>query len=112
MRRLAVLALVLALPACGPDRGAEQRAFLASLAGRPELSAVQALGAPDRTYEVGGVRFLVYDRRRVVATPGGPFVGGCELTLTAAGGSVQSWTMRGTLCSAETGGDWLAFGMP
>ncbi|MBV9749209.1 MAG: hypothetical protein JO157_10370 [Acetobacteraceae bacterium] len=112
MRRLAVLALVLALSACGPDRGAEQRAFLASLVGRPESSAVQALGVPDRTYEASGVRFLAYDQQRVVAARGGPFVGGCELTLTVAGDRVQSWTMRGTVCSAGTGGDWLAFGMP
>ena len=111
MRRLAVLALILALPACGPDRGAERRAFLASLVGRPEASAVQALGIPDRTYETGGVRFLAYDERRLAAVPGGTLVGDCEMTLVVAGGRVQSWTMRGNLCSAGTAGGWLAFGM-
>jgi len=111
MRRLAVLALVLAVPACGPNRGAERRAFLASLVGRPEASAVQALGVPDRTYETGGVRFLAYDERRFEAIPGGTFLGGCEMTLAVAGGRVQSWTMRGTLCAAGTAGGWVAFGM-
>ncbi len=112
MRRLAVLVLVLALPACGPNRGVQQRAFLASLVGRPEASAVQALGIPDRTYEAGGFRFLAYNERRLEPGPGGTVVGGCELTLAVAGGRVQSWTMRGTLCSAGTADDWLAFGIP
>ena len=112
MRRLALLALVMALPACGPDRGVQQRAFLASLVGRPEASAVQALGIPDRTYEAGGVRFLAYDDRRFEASPSGTSIDGCEMTLALARGVVQSWTMHGTLCSAGTADGWLAFGMP
>ncbi len=110
MRRLAVLALILALPACGPDLGTARRAFVASLVGRPEASAVQALGIPDRTYEAGGVEFLAYDERRLAAIPGGTFVGGCETTLAVTDGRVQSWTMRGNLCAVGSAGGWVAFG--
>ncbi len=91
MRRLVVIAILLALPACGVDRGAARRAFVSSLVGRPEASAVQALGIPDRTYEAGGVKFLAYNDRRLVAVPGrATIIGGCETTLALADGRVQS----------------------
>jgi hypothetical protein len=108
MRRIAVLLLALALPACA-DRGAQRRAFLTALVGQSEAGAVQRLGIPDRTYETGGVKFLAYDEGRVAVASGGSLPG-CEMTLAVAGDRVQSWTLRGSFCTPGNGDGWLAFG--
>jgi hypothetical protein len=121
MRKIVLIALALALSACAVNPGVQRRAFLASLIGQPEAAAVHALGVPARTYQTGGIKFLAYDERRAAVIPGGPFFGGygyfgaglgsyynafppeviernCETTLEVAGGIVQSWSLRGTLC--------------
>lgn len=117
MRTLALLALIVALSAC-TDYAAQRRAFLASLVGQPEATAVRALGVPTRTYQAGGTRFLAYDQQRTDVIPSGPFFGGwgyfgggyyspfppeivlqsCETTLEVSGGVVRAWNLRGTLC--------------
>lgn len=107
VHRIVPLLLALALPACA-DQGAERRAVLASLIGQSEAGVVQRLGLPSRTYEAGGAKVLAYDEGRI-ATPGGPLPG-CEMTLAVAGGRVQSWTLRGSYCTAGNGDGWLAFG--
>ncbi len=117
MRKIVLLAFALTLASC-VDPGAQRRAFLASLIGQPEAVAVQTLGVPTRTYQAGGTKFLAYDQRRVDVLPGGPFYGGygygwggyyggfppaviergCEMTLEVVGGTVRSWSLRGTVC--------------
>lgn len=107
MHRIAAVLLSLALVACA-DHGAERRAFLTSLVGQSEAGVVQRLGLPDRTYEADGVKFLAYDEGRIPAS--GRKLPECEMTLTLAGGRVQSWTLRGPFCAAGNGDGWLAFG--
>lgn len=113
MRKITLVALALALSACGVNPGVQRRAFLASLIGQPEATAVHALGVPARTYQTGGVKFLAYEERRAAVIPGRTFLGpygyydafspeiierGCETTLEVAGGIVRSWNLRGMLC--------------
>lgn len=130
----AALALVLAfgLGACAfPTREAYD-AQMAALVGRSEAELVGALGVPVRTHEAGGLRFLEYERRRVVGTPaggagfgrfgypygygygagfgyGGTFVDTreCSTTFTLRGGRVERFSRRGDDCRAYPSGGAL-----
>ena len=125
-RRGAVAASVLALglSSCAfPTREAFD-AQMAAFVGRSEAELVAALGVPDRTHEAGGMRFLEYERRRVVGTPtgtagfgrfgrpwgygfgyGGTFVDTreCDTTFTLRGGRVERFSRRGNDCRAYPG---------
>lgn len=126
-RRGAVAASALALGLCScavPTREAFD-AQMAAFVGRSEAELVSALGVPDRTHEAGGLRFLEYERRRLVGTPagtaagfgrfgwpygyglgyGGTFVDTreCDTTFTLRGGRVERFSRRGNDCRAYPG---------
>jgi len=128
VRRGALAASVLALGLCScafPTREAFD-AQMAAFIGRPEAELVATLGVPNRTYEVGGLRFLEYERRRIIGTPAGgagfgrfgwPYgygygigYGGtyvdtreCDTTFTLRGGRVERFSRRGNDCRAYPG---------
>ena len=91
-----------------------RRSELTQWVGRPEIELAAAMGAPNRTYDAGGMKFLTYEERRVEVVPGsydgfGPFwYGGgfppttttlvCDTTFTVAGGVVRAFSLRGNAC--------------
>ncbi len=97
---------------------AQRRADLCQWVGRPETDLVQAMGAPARSYETGGIKVLTYEDSRVDIIPGtsyypgyGPYWTGagaglppqavnlrCDTNFTIAGGLVKSFTQRGNAC--------------
>ena len=117
MRRvIGVLGLVALVVGC-TDRLAVRQAELAQWVGRPETDLVGLLGAPSRTYEAGGMKFLTFEDRRVETIPGSPlyyqpgpfgYGGGgippstmfltCDTTFTIAGGVVRAFSLRGNAC--------------
>ena len=123
MRRIAALAILALLAACGPTRQ-ERQAELNRLVGQPESAVVSQLGLPSRVYETGGIRFIAYEERRVGYAPGyvgyGPWgygpggLGGwysagyigfpptvervCETTFEVSGGIVRQVALRGLGC--------------
>lgn len=121
---VAASALALGLSSCAfPTREAFDTQ-MAAFVGRSEAELVAALGVPDRTHEAGGLRFLEYERRRVVGTPagtagfgrfgwpygygfgyGGTFVDTreCNTTFTLRGGRVERFSRRGNDCRAYPG---------
>ena len=111
---MAVLGMV-ALAGCAT--GISRQQVLQSLVGRPESDALRTLGAPNRTIQANGNRFLAYDERYVdyvpalpaygpfgpfgfgyVGAPSLPVVRACETTLEVTAGRVASWTLRGNAC--------------
>jgi hypothetical protein len=72
MRRVLMIAMLTALTGC-VNLLAERRAELAHWVGQPETALVGAMGAPTRTYETGGMKFLTYEDRRVEIIPGTPY---------------------------------------
>lgn len=115
--RHALLLPLLALSACAIGPSIDER--LSAFVGRSELELVSTLGAPSRSYDTGGQRFLSYEEQRTVAVPGG-FVGGpwgyrrglyggfsttayapvqCDVTFGLREGRVVSYTYRGEGCS-------------
>lgn len=129
---LAAAILALGLSACAVPTREAFDAQMASFIGRTEAELVSALGVPGRVHEAGGLRFLEYERRRLVGTPagpvgfgrfGGPFGWGygpgygygygyggtyintreCETTFTIRDGRVASFSRRGNDCRAYPG---------
>lgn len=120
MRRIAFLFL-LATAGCVSE-AARRGAELAGTVGLSETDLVRRFGVPNRTYDVGGHRFLDYDDRHLVTFPGfatygagfgrfgGPGFGafdyvppevverGCDTTFELAGGRVLGWALRGRAC--------------
>lgn len=115
MRRVLMIAMLTALAGC-VNLLAERRAELAQWVGQPETALVGAMGAPTRTYETGGMKFLTYEDRRVEIIPGTPYYFGpgpfwygggfppealtevCDTTFTIAGGVVRAFSLRGNAC--------------
>jgi hypothetical protein len=115
--RLVLLAGLAALVAGCVDVGAQRQAELTQWVGRPEAELVGAMGAPSRSYETVGMKFLTYEDRRVEMVPAsplygpGPFVYGrgfglpptaytlvCDTTFTVADGVVRAFSLRGNAC--------------
>jgi hypothetical protein len=116
MTRPIMLAAPLLLAACAQPSTAAFDARMGSLVGEPEVAVIQALGVPTRSTEAGGLRFIEYERRRVVGTSapvtwrwGSPFAGGfietrdCRLTFTLHEGRVERFDRRGNDCLALPG---------
>ena len=115
MRRVLMIAMLTALTGC-VNLLAQRRAELAHWVGQPETALVGAMGAPTRTYETGGMKFLTYEDRRVEIIPGTPYYFGpgpfwygggfppeaitevCNTTFTIAGGVVRAFSLRGNAC--------------
>ena len=115
MRRVYAAAMLVALAGCANGL-AERRAELSQWVGQPETMLLGAMGAPSRTYETSGMKFLTYEDRRVEVVPGSPsyfgpgpfwFGGGfppeavtllCDTTFTVAGGVVRAFSLRGNAC--------------
>ncbi|HYZ62615.1 MAG TPA: hypothetical protein VE650_09180 [Acetobacteraceae bacterium] len=102
MKTFAALACVAALAGC--NEWQQRRAALDGLLGQSETDLVRQLGAPTRTFEARGHRFLAYDVRAVTAVPGGygfaPSVAewSCEATFEVVNARVWSWSLRGYAC--------------
>jgi hypothetical protein len=75
MRNLSALAVAALLAGCA-DRGPSYFDQLNMLVGRPEVEAVQALGAPDRVFDSDGARFLGWTSIRTRVIPGAYWPGG------------------------------------
>ncbi|HEY0182894.1 MAG TPA: hypothetical protein VGC09_08820 [Rhodopila sp.] len=120
MRRFHLVVLLGLVAGCTNELAARQ-AQLAQWVGRPETDLVGLMGAPTRTYEAGGMKFLTYDDRRVEIVPGSPYFvpgpfgpgpfwyggGGfpptamtleCNTTFTVAEGVVRAYSLRGNAC--------------
>src|ERR1700754_3051821 len=94
---------------------ATRQAELAHWVGQPEAQLVGAMGAPNRSYESGGVKFLTYEDVYVQQGPVGPYYFGpgpaaptgfggqvyrtvCDTTFTVAEGLVKGFSLRGNGC--------------
>jgi hypothetical protein len=96
---------------------AQRQAELSQWIGKPETMLVGAMGAPTRTYDTDGMKFLTYEDQRVEYVPGAPgfygagpfwYGGGgfppevvtstCMTTFTIAKGIVQAFSLRGNAC--------------
>jgi hypothetical protein len=94
---------------------AERQAELAHWIGQPETQLVAAMGAPNRSYDSGGIKFLTYEDVYVQDGPSGPYYFGpdpaalpgysglryttvCDTTFTVANGIVQAFSFRGDGC--------------
>jgi hypothetical protein len=115
MRRLCLLLGTIALAAC-TNGLAERQAELAMWVGKPETDLLGIMGAPTRSYDAGGMKFLTYEDRRVEIVPSspyyfgpGPFLYGggfpptattlvCDTTFTVAQGVVRAFSLRGNAC--------------
>jgi len=98
------------------DGLAVRQAQLAQWVGRPETDLVGMMGAPSRSYEAGGMKFLTWEDWRVEIVPGAPYgfgpwpygYGGgfppttqtlvCDTTFTIGGGVVRAFSLRGNAC--------------
>jgi hypothetical protein len=87
---LAVVALAFVLAGCATTENYER--ILQSWVGRTELDLVRAWGAPQRTYETGGSKFLVYSSGRNVYIAGTP----PAYTTTIVGGTAYTSRIGGT----------------
>jgi hypothetical protein len=115
MRRTTLLLLGGLLAGC-VNQLAVREARLGQLVGQPEAVLIQQLGVPDKTYEIGGAKYLAYREQRVDIVPsypsyppyfGGWYGGGfppqainlvCETTFQLVEGTVKSFTLRGNGC--------------
>ncbi len=94
---------------------AERQAELSHWVGQPETQLVAALGAPNRSYDSGGMKFLTYEDVYVQEGPPGPYYFGpgpaaptgfgglryttvCDTTFTVADGTVKAFSFRGNGC--------------
>jgi hypothetical protein len=94
---------------------AARQAELTQWVGRPETELLGTMGAPTRSYDAGGMKFLTYEDRRVEIVPGAPFYGPgpfgygdgfpptattlvCNTTFTVASGVVRAFSLRGNAC--------------
>jgi hypothetical protein len=111
-RAFIVVAGMLCLAGCVVPTQAAFDAQMNAFLGRPEVEVIVALGVPTRSTEAGGLRFIEYERRRVVGWPGrnlywGSFYSGdyvetreCRLTFTLRDGRVVHFDSRGNDCAA------------
>ena len=115
MRRLVVIAASGLIAGC-VNQIAVRQEELTRWVGRPEAELVQAMGAPNRSYETGGMKFLTYEERRVEIVPGSPYYAGpgafwygggfpptavnlaCDTTFSIGGGVVRAFSLRGNAC--------------
>jgi hypothetical protein len=114
MRWLWVVLVAGSLSGCGNGL-AERQAELTQWIGQPEVHLVAALGAPDRVYDSGGMKFVTYEQVYVQHGPAGPYYFGpgpaapsgfwgepttsvCYTTFTVAGGVVRAFSLRGSGC--------------
>jgi hypothetical protein len=113
--RQAVLAALL-LAACTPSPSPRRIAAMQAFVGQSEVTVVQAMGVPTRSFEADGHRFLAYDERRVVlmtpapgpgwwgppymwqSTPPYAYETGCETTFDVVSGIVRAFSLRGPDC--------------
>jgi hypothetical protein len=119
-----VAGLVVLLAGCAAVTVAGYEKMLDSWVGADEVDLVRAWGAPDRTYEAEGRRFVAYASRRQVHYAGAPLTthvtvvngmartvttGGtpgwseeraCITTFEIDGNRVVSWSHRGDDCRA------------
>jgi len=94
---------------------AERQAELSRWVGQPEAQLVAAMGAPNRVYDSGAVRFLTYEEVQFEQGPSGPYYFGpgpaaptgysgaiyrtvCDTTFTVAEGTVKGFSLRGNGC--------------
>lgn len=93
-----------------------RRNELAQWIGQPEVQLLAAMGAPNRTYDSGGMKFLTYEEVHLTQVPVGPVYSGpdyfgswpetawgtsrsvCDTTFTVAGGVVRAFSLRGDGC--------------
>jgi hypothetical protein len=111
-RGFIVVVVMLYLPGCVVPTQAAFDARMSAFLGRPEVEVIVALGVPTRSTEAGGLRFIEYERRRVVGRPAGnwywgsPYFGDyvetreCRLTFTLRDGHVVHFDSRGNDCIA------------
>ena len=115
MRRPTVLLLIVLLAGC-TNGAAVRQSELSHWVGRPETELAAAMGAPNRSYDAGGMKFLTYEERRIEIVPGDGFEPGfgwfgygggfppaattlvCDTTFTVAGGVVRGFSFRGNAC--------------
>jgi hypothetical protein len=115
MRRALLLLLTGLLIGCTNQLAARQ-AYLSRFVGQSEATVVQEMGVPNRTYSVGGEKYLAYEEHRVDLVPGfpsySPFFTGwygagfppqvidlrCETTFVLTDATVRSFTLRGNAC--------------
>ena len=110
MRGFIIVAVMLCLAGCVVPTRAAFNAQMSAFIGRPEVDVIMAFGVPTRSAEAGGLRFIEYDRRRVVSWPGNNWYWGspyfvdyvetreCRLTFTLRDGSVVHFDSRGNDC--------------
>jgi hypothetical protein len=116
MTRPIILAAPVLLAACAVPSTAAFDTRMQALIGQPEVAVIEALGVPTRSTEAGGLRFVEYERRRVVGSPApatwrwcSPFAGhfvetrDCRLTFTLREGRVERCDRRGNDCVALPG---------
>ncbi|MDQ2762256.1 MAG: hypothetical protein M3Y22_01805 [Pseudomonadota bacterium] len=113
--RFAPLLALLGLLACCSNRLAARQAELSRWVGQPETELVGIMGAPTRSYDSGGMKFLTYEESRVEIVPACPYFGPgpfwygggfpptvtnlvCDTTFTVAGGIVRAFSLRGNAC--------------
>lgn len=95
---------------------ANRQAQLSMWVGKPEVELVGIMGAPSRTYETAGMKFLTYEERHVEIVPSTPYTFGpgpfwygggfpptattlvCDTTFTIAAGVVRAYSLRGNAC--------------
>lgn len=115
MRHCLVLLLAGALTGCTSGI-AERQVELTQWVGRPEIELVAAMGAPNRTYQTGGMKFLTYEDKRVEVVSGMPYFEGygpfgyegefppttttlvCDTTFSVSGNVVRGFSLRGNDC--------------
>lgn len=116
MRRWLIVVALAGLSGCA-NQLAERQAELSHWVGQPETTLLGRFGAPNRTYETGGMKFLTYDERHVDVVPNGPYWWGgpgpffypdpypvtvfdraCDTTFTVVQGVVRAFSLRGNAC--------------
>jgi hypothetical protein len=116
---VAILGTLPLLAACGDPVLEQRKAALGQLVGQTEAELVRQMGAPARSFESNGHRFLAYVEHRSELNPwtapwtqhgyrSGGFGGAefppevleraCETTFEIADGRVQSFSLRGDAC--------------
>ncbi len=114
MRRVLVVVAAGLLAGCVNEL-AERQAELQHWIGQPETQLVAAMGAPNRVYDGGSMKFLTYEDIYIEQGPAGPYYFGpgpaaptgfggiqyttvCDTTFTVSGGVVKAFSLRGNGC--------------
>jgi hypothetical protein len=108
--------VVLTMPLIGCGGGlATRQAELTHWVGQPESDLLAAMGAPNRSYDSGAMKFLTYEETHIDQGPSGPYYFGpgpaaingfggriyssfCDTTFTVTGGVVRAFSLRGDGC--------------